>query len=127
MRNLTYRIDDDKHIELKTKLMKEGNRSFQEFFDSCTDLYLNDELQIKKESTNMNKTKEYVEGIKEYLESDKIIDLSACEQDGISYNDILDELDNQKVEYRAGTYYNVHDHLKHPTMSIYCDQFYIEQ
>ena len=76
----------------------------------------------------MNKTKEYVEGIKEYLESDKIIDLSICEDDGISYSNILDEMGNQNIKYRTGNYYNEHNQLKSlPSMNIYCEQFYIEQ
>ena len=76
----------------------------------------------------MKRTKEYVEGIKEYLEYGKIINLSICEDDGISYNDILNELDNQNIKYRTENYYNEHDQLKSlPSMSIYCDQFYIEQ
>ena len=76
----------------------------------------------------MNKTKEYVEGIKEYLESNKVIDLSTCEDDGISYNNILNELNNQNIKYRSENYYNEHNQFKSlPSMSIYCEQFYIEQ
>ena len=85
-------------------------------------------LRIKKESVNMNKTKEYVEGIKEYLESNKVIDLSACEDDSINYINILNELDNQNIKYRTENYYNEYNQLKSlPSMSIHCEQFYIEQ
>ena len=85
-------------------------------------------LEYTKESANMNKTKEYVEGMKEHLESDKIIDLSACEDDGINYINILNELDNQNIKYRTENYYNEHHQLKSlPSASIYCEQLYIEQ
>ena len=127
MKRPTFRLHEDKHRKLMAKLTLNGE-SFQHFGEYVVNLYLNDELQIKKESEEMNKTKEYVEGIKEYLESNKVIDLSACEDDSISYNDILDELDNQNIKYRAGNYYNEHNQLKSlPSMNIYCEQIYIDE
>ena len=105
----------------------EVNDSFKIMFDN-NEIYADWQEKFKKESINMNKKKEYVEGIKEYLESNKIIDLSTCEDDGISYNNILDELDNQNIAYSTENYYDDYVQLKSlPSMSIYCDQFYIKQ
>ena len=72
------------------------------------------------------KVKNYVEDMKEYLEYKKVINLESCENDGINYNDILDELDNQNIKYRKNNYYNEHDQLQYlASRTIYCNQFYI--
>ena len=127
MKRPTFRLDETKHRKLMSKLTLNGE-SFQQFGEYVVDLYLDNELQIKKESEEMFNVKEYVEGIKEHWEYNKIIDLSDCEVDSINYIDILNELDNQNINHRIENYYNEHNQLKSlPSMSIYCEQFYIEQ
>ena len=72
------------------------------------------------------KVKEYIEGIKEYLEYIKVINLENCEHDGINYNNILEELDNQNIKYRENNYYNEHDQFQYlASMTIFCEQFFI--
>ena len=82
-------------------------------------------LDFKKRSVFVE---EYVEGIKEHLEYKKIINLEGCEDDGVSFNDILDELDRQNIKYEIGHYFNENVvYVELDTRCIYCDQFYIEQ
>ena len=77
---------------------------------------------------NITRIEVYVEGIKEYLESNKVISVEYCEDDGVNYNDILDELDRQEIKYRVNGYFNKNGVFKNlPNMFIYCNQFFIEQ
>ena len=52
MKRPTFRLDETKHRKLMAKLMLDGE-SFQNFGEYVVNLYLNDELQIKKESGEM--------------------------------------------------------------------------
>ena len=52
MKRPTFRLREDKHRKLMSKLTLNG-KSFQDFGEYVVNLYLNDEIQIKKESEEM--------------------------------------------------------------------------
>ena len=76
----------------------------------------------------MSKVKQYVEGLKEHLEYKKIVDISDCEEVGIEVEEILQELDNQDIDYSLHDYFDKSEKLKslQPGL-IYCDKFYVEE
>ena len=96
---------------------------YSENIEKAVDKYIAENPRV----LNLIKTEEYVSGIKEYLETNKVINLESCEDDGISYNDILDELDKQNIKYQTVHYFNENGSFENlASRRIYSNQFFIE-
>ena len=95
--------------------------------EETADKYIEENPRLLDLQKRAEYVEEYVEGIKEYLESNKIINLGFCEYYGVNYNDILDELDRQEIKYRVHEYFDENGVFKNLAYRyIYCNQFFIE-
>ena len=78
----------------------------------------------------MNKVKEYVEGLKVQLEFCNLANLEGAEEEGLTYQEIVDELDEQGIKNKVAfdLYVDEYGNFKEvPSDCIYCDEFYIDQ
>ena len=69
MKRPTFRLHEDKHRKLMSKLTLNG-KSFQDFGEYVVNLYLNDEIQIKKESVKMKRNDMINEMAGNYMDVD---------------------------------------------------------
>lgn len=76
-----------------------------------------------------NLLNDYIEGMKEHLESNKLIRINSIDELDITRGELFEALDNEKIEYwKPFEMYTENGQIKTvPDDCIYCNQFYINE